>query len=75
MLLSKSCVYGLRAALYLANQESGTFIPIRSEIRVVEKNLNRIRVQDIDDGKMIQKKIHDLKSLLEAYRTGLIKEG
>lgn len=29
MLLSKSCVYGLRAALYLANQESGTYIPIR----------------------------------------------
>ncbi len=29
MLLSKSCVYGLRAALYLANQQKGTFIPIR----------------------------------------------
>ncbi len=29
MLLSKSCVYGLRAALYLANQEKGKFIPIR----------------------------------------------
>lgn len=29
MLLSKSCVYGLRAALYLANQEKGEFVPIR----------------------------------------------
>ena len=48
---------------------------IRSETRVVEKKLNRIRVQDTDDGKMIQKKIRELKSLLEAYRTGLIKEG
>lgn len=48
---------------------------IRSETRVVEKKLNRNRVQDTDDGKMIHKKIQDLKSLLEAYRTGLIKEG
>lgn len=29
MLLSKSCVYGLRATLYLANQEKGKFVPIR----------------------------------------------
>lgn len=48
---------------------------IRSETRVVEKKLNRNRVLNTDDGKMIQKKIMDLKSLLEAYRTGLIKEG
>ncbi len=48
---------------------------IRSETRVVEKKLNRSRVYDTDDGKMIQKKIKSLKSLLEAYRTGLIKEG
>lgn len=48
---------------------------IRSETRVVEKKLNRNRVLDTDDGKKIQKKIRDLKSLLEAYRTGLIKEG
>ncbi len=48
---------------------------IRSETRVVEKKLNRNRVVDTDDGIMIQKKIQNLKSLLEAYRTGLIKEG
>ncbi len=47
---------------------------IRSEIRVVEKNLNRIRVRDTDDGLVILKKIHNLKALLIAYRTGLIKE-
>lgn len=29
MLLSKSCVYGLRAALFLATQQHGKFIPIR----------------------------------------------
>lgn len=29
MLLSKSCVYGLRASLYLASREEGEYIPIR----------------------------------------------
>lgn len=29
MLLSKSCVYGLRASLYLANKKNGQYIPIR----------------------------------------------
>ncbi len=29
MLLSKSCVYGLRASLYLAAREQGEFVPIR----------------------------------------------
>ena len=29
MLLSKSCVYGLRASLYLASQENGEYVPIR----------------------------------------------
>lgn len=29
MLLSKSCVYGLRASLYLATREKGEFIPIK----------------------------------------------
>ncbi|WP_234567380.1 RrF2 family transcriptional regulator [Rhodohalobacter sp. 614A] len=29
MLLSKSCVYGLRASLYLASRKNGEFIPIR----------------------------------------------
>lgn len=29
MLLSKSCVYGLRAALYLASHNNGEYVPIR----------------------------------------------
>ena len=29
MLLSKSCVYGLRASLYLATRKKGEFVPIR----------------------------------------------
>jgi Rrf2 family transcriptional regulator, iron-sulfur cluster assembly transcription factor len=29
MLLSKSCVYGLRASLYLASKKEGEFIPIK----------------------------------------------
>lgn len=29
MLLSKSCVYGLRASLYLASKESDSYMPIR----------------------------------------------
>lgn len=49
-------------------------LDIRSEIRVVEKNMNRIRVRDTDDGLIIKKKIQNLKALLNAYRTGLIKE-
>jgi Rrf2 family transcriptional regulator, iron-sulfur cluster assembly transcription factor len=29
MLLSKSCIYGLRASLYLASKQNGDFVPIR----------------------------------------------
>lgn len=29
MLLSKSCVYGLRASLYLASRQDGEYVPIR----------------------------------------------
>lgn len=29
MLLSKSCVYGLRASLYLASQDNSEYVPIR----------------------------------------------
>lgn len=29
MLLSKSCVYGLRASLYLASRKDGEYVPIR----------------------------------------------
>ena len=34
-----------------------------------------ILVQDTDNGRILQGQIEDLKQLLEAYQTGLIKEG
>jgi fructose-1,6-bisphosphatase-3 len=40
----------------------------------LEANYARIRVRDTDEGREIQAKIHQLEALLEAYRTGLIKE-
>lgn len=49
-------------------------IDIHSDTRILEKNNKRIRVCDTDNGKEIQRKIDDLRALLEAYRSGLIKE-
>lgn len=49
-------------------------IDIHSETRILERNNQRIRVCDTDNGKEIQRKIKDLEKLLEAYRSGLIKE-
>lgn len=47
---------------------------IHSETRILERNEKRIRVCDTDAGRKIKQRINDLKSLLDAYRTGLIKE-
>lgn len=47
---------------------------IHSTTKILEQNTERIRVRDTDDGKEIQKRIDDLTKLLEAYRSGLIKE-
>jgi len=49
-------------------------VDIHSKTKVLHKNTNRLRVCDTDNGKEIQQKINDLKQLLEAYRSGLIKE-
>lgn len=49
-------------------------LDIHSETRVLEQNRERMRVCDTDNGKEIQQKIRDLEHLLEAYRSGLIKE-
>ena len=35
---------------------------------------NRMYVKDTDKGKVLQKKVEDLKKLLFAYRNGWIKE-
>lgn len=47
---------------------------IHSETKILEQNNERIRVYDTDHGRSVQKKIGDLKDLLRAYRSGLIKE-
>ncbi|MGF1670502.1 MAG: fructose-1,6-bisphosphatase [Balneolaceae bacterium] len=47
---------------------------IHSKTKILEQNTNRIKVRDTDSGREIQKRIDDLKKLLQAYRSGLIKE-
>lgn len=47
---------------------------IHSTTMVLEKELERKRVKDTDNGKEIMSQIKDLEMLLEAYRIGLIKE-
>ena len=44
------------------------------EIQVVERMQKRIRVGDTDIGEELTREIEDLKELLQAYHTGLIKE-
>lgn len=54
MLLSKSCVYGLRASLYLASRKNGEFIPIRKmsdkleiSFHFLTKILQQLTAEDI----------------------------
>jgi fructose-1,6-bisphosphatase-3 len=47
---------------------------IHSDTQILEHNSKRIRVCDTDAGLKIQRKIDDLKDLLKAFRSGLIKE-
>lgn len=49
-------------------------LDIDSRTEILEQNRHRIRVRDTDGGRVIQKQIDDLRDLLSAYRTGLIKE-
>lgn len=51
-----------------------TSMDIHSQTEILEQNFARIRVKDTDDGRAIQKRVNDLRQLLAAYRTGLIKE-
>ena len=44
------------------------------DTEILETNSNRIRVIDTDQGKHTQQRIAELKALVEAYRSGLIKE-
>jgi fructose-1,6-bisphosphatase-3 len=45
-----------------------------SKTEILETNTTRIRVRDTDLGRTIQRQIDDLQALLEAYRSGLLKE-
>jgi len=47
---------------------------IHSDTQILEQNRKRIRVRDTDKGLEIGEKISDLKKLLNAYRSGTIKE-
>lgn len=47
---------------------------IRSTTQVVELNHDPVRVRDTDIGRELQQQIDELRALLHAYRTGLIKE-
>jgi len=47
---------------------------IHSTTMVLEKEVERKRVSDTDDGKKLKSQIKDLEMLLNAYRSGFIKE-
>jgi fructose-1,6-bisphosphatase-3 len=49
-------------------------IDIHSNTQILERNNKRIRVCDTENGLELQQKIDDLRNLLMAYRSGLIKE-
>lgn len=49
-------------------------IDIHSKTEILEQNRRRVFVKDTDLGHEIKKRITELKSLLDAYRVGLIKE-
>ena len=47
---------------------------IKSSIQLVELSTKRVLVKDTDKGRELMTQIEDLKKLLVAYRTGMIKE-
>ena len=47
---------------------------IKSSTQIVEMSTHRMMVKDTDKGRELVTQINDLKKLLMAYRTGLIKE-
>ena len=49
-------------------------VDIDSETEIIESHPVRMRIRHTDHGKTIQLEIDQLRSLLEAYREGLIKE-
>ncbi len=62
---------------HLALAEHKPYVPggeNTPKIREVERMKERIRVRDTDTGRRLTAEIEDLKQLLQAYHTGLIKE-
>ena len=62
---------------HLALAEHKPFDPERertTKVYIVEKMQKRITVADTDEGKELAGRIEDLKELLKAYRSGLLKE-
>jgi fructose-1,6-bisphosphatase-3 len=49
-------------------------LDIKSTTFVVEFNSQRMMVKDTDKGRDLVRQIDELKKLLTAYRTGIIKE-
>ena len=47
---------------------------IHSDTEIVEVEDRRIMVGDTDQGVIIRERIKDLKELLKAYRSGLVRE-
>ena len=62
---------------HLALAEHKPYDPERErtpKVYIVEKMQKRITVADTDEGKELARRIEDLKELLKAYRSGLLKE-
>jgi fructose-1,6-bisphosphatase III len=70
--------YGLLLAAHQSFDSTQSAIEealdIHSETEILEQNRKRIRVCDTDKGIEMQQRIDDLKDLLKAFRSGLIKE-
>ena len=49
-------------------------LDIHSDTEIVEEEEERILVADTDQGVIIRERIKDLKDLLKAYRSGLVRE-
>ena len=49
-------------------------LDLHSETTIIENNRARMRIGHTDEGEGIREKIWELKALLEAYRSGIIKE-
>ncbi len=70
--------YGMRLVSHEAFESQESAITnetdIYSEQVLVEKARDRMIVADTDNGKQMKERIADLEALLEAYRSGLIRE-